>query len=82
MRGDIFLIIAIAIIIAAVFLILLVIRLALKLAWGILKFLFSLGLFAICPILFLLLGVLGLLGSAWWVILLAAILCGIGFGKS
>ena len=72
----------IAIVIIAVFLTLLILRLALRLAWGILKFLFSLGLFALCPVLFLLLGVLGLLGSGWWVILLIAVFCGVGFGKS
>ena len=72
----------IALTVFAVFLILLVIRLALKLAWGLLKIIFSIGLFALCPILFIVLGVLGLLGSGWWVILIIAALCGIGFGRS
>ena len=72
----------IALVVFSVFLILLVVRLALKLAWGLLKILFSLGLFALCPILFVVLGVLGVLGSAWWLIVIIAALCGIGFGKS
>ena len=71
-----------AIIILGIILALFVIRLALKLAWGLIKLLFSLGLFALCPVLFILLGVLGLLGSGWWVVVLIGLLCGIGFGKA
>ena len=68
-----------ALVLLGVFLVFLVIRLALKLAWGILKFFFSLGLFAVCPILFILMGVLGILGTGWWIILLIALFCGLGF---
>ncbi len=71
-----------AIIILGIILALFVIRLALKLAWGLIKLFFSLGLFALCPVLFILLGALGLLGSGWWVVVLIALLCGVGFGKA
>ena len=71
-----------ALILLGVFLVLMVIRLALKLAWSILKFIFGLGLFALCPVLFVLLGVLGILGTGWWIVLLIALFCGIGFTKA
>lgn len=63
-------------------LVFIVVRLALKLAWGIIKILFSIGLFAFCPVLFIVLGILGLLGSGWWIIVLIAIVCGVGFGRA
>ena len=72
----------IAAVILAVVLVIFLIRLALHLAWGLIKFLFGLGLFALCPVLFVVLGILGLLGSGWWIVALVAVLCGIGFGKS
>lgn len=71
-----------AVIILGIILTLIVIRVALKLAWGLVKLLFSLGLFALCPVLFILLVILGILGNGWWIVLLIAALCGIGFGKS
>lgn len=71
-----------ALILLGVFLVLMVIRLALKLAWSILKFICGLGLFALCPVLFILLGVLGILGTGWWIVVLIALFCGIGFKKA
>ena len=75
-------ILAVTITIITVLLVLFLIRLALKLAWGLIKFLFSLGLFALCPVLFIVLGILGLLGTGWWIIAIIAVISGIGFGKS
>ena len=75
-------ILAVTITIMTVLLVLFLIRLALKLAWGLIKFLFSLGLFALCPVLFIVLGILGLLGTGWWIIAIIAVISGIGFGKS
>ncbi len=75
-------ILAVTITIMTVLLVLFLIRLALKLAWGLIKFLFGLGLFALCPVLCIVLGILGLLGTGWWIIAIIAVISGIGFGKS
>ena len=69
-------------IILAVILVLVVIRVAIHLAWSLIKFLFGLGLFAVCPTLFIILGIMGVLGSGWWIIAAAALIFGIGFGKT
>ncbi len=51
----------------------------LRLAWGLVKILFGLGLFWFCPLLFILAVVLGLFPHTWLLILIIALICGRGF---
>ncbi len=51
----------------------------LRLAWGLAKILFGLGLFWFCPLLFVLAVVLGLFPHTWLLILIIALICGLGF---
>ena len=51
----------------------------LKLAWGLAKFLFGLGLFWLCPALFILLVFLGAFSHTWLFILILGLLFGHGF---
>ena len=52
-----------------------------RLAWGIVKFIFGIGLFFICPLLIILGIVFGLLLPILVPIAIIAILCGIGFSR-
>ena len=56
-----------------------ILRIGLKMAWGSAKFLFGLGLFWFCPLLFLLAVLLGGFSHSWLLIVLIGLLCGRGF---
>ncbi len=58
-----------------------ILRLGFHLAWGSAKFLFGLGLFWTCPLLFLLAVMFGWLGHMWLPILIIGLLCGRGFAR-
>lgn len=58
-----------------------ILRLGFHLAWGSAKFLFGLGLFWTCPLLFLLAAMFGWLGHMWLPILIIGLLCGRGFAR-
>ena len=58
-----------------------VIRFSIWMAWGALKLIFGLGLFWLCPLLFIVLGFLGVLGHGWIPIVLIALLLGRGFSR-
>ena len=58
-----------------------VVRFALRMTWGAVKFLFGLSLFFFCPLLFFAAAMLGLLGSAWLPILIVALICGSCFRR-
>ena len=53
-----------------------ILRVALRLAWGTAKFLFGLGLFFFCPLLFVIAVMLGWLGHMWIPILIVALIFG------
>ena len=53
-----------------------VISLAVRLAWGLTKFVFGLGLFFICPVLFLVAVLLGGFSTMWLPILVLGLLFG------
>ncbi len=59
-----------------------VISAAIRLAWGITKFLFGLGLFCFCPILFVVIILLGGFSHLWLPILIVGLLCGKGFSRA
>lgn len=69
------------IIIAVLFIMLFfaILKAAFKFAWGAAKFIFGLGLFFACPLLFVILAAMGLLGNMWILILIVALFCGGGF---
>ena len=56
-----------------------VIRIGLRLAWGTTKFVFGLGLFWFCPLLFVLAVVLGGFHNMWLPIVIIGLLMGRGF---
>lgn len=53
-----------------------------RLAWGLIKIMFGVGLFVACPILFIIAAALGLFGSLGIVILIIAVVCLIGMRKT
>ena len=70
--------------IMTVFMILLligIIRIGLRLAWGTAKFIFGLGLFWFCPLLFVIAAMFGLFSSLWLPILIIGLMFGRGFRK-
>lgn len=56
-----------------------IIRMAFRFAWSLTKFFFGLGLFFVCPLLFVTLMFFGILGNLWIPILIFAIILGGGF---
>ena len=58
-----------------------VVKMGLKLAWGTTKFIFGLGLFWFCPLLFVLIVFLGGFTSMWLPILIVGLLLGRGFRR-
>ena len=59
-----------------------VVRIGLSLAWGTMKFLFGLGLFWVCPLLFVLAVYFGAFSSMWLPIVIVGLLMGGGFRKA
>lgn len=53
-----------------------IVSLAVRLSWGILKFVFGLGLFWFCPLLFVLAVLFGLFSHMWLPILIVGLLLG------
>lgn len=58
-----------------------VLFIGLRLAWGLVKILFGLGLFWFCPLLFVLAVLLGGFPHIWLLILIIALICGCGFTR-
>ena len=58
-----------------------VVKAGLKLAWGTTKFIFGLGLFWLCPLLFALIVLLGGFTSMWLPIVIVGLLFGRGFRR-
>ncbi len=58
-----------------------VISIGIRLAWGVTKFVFGLGLFWLCPVLFVLVVLLGGFSHLWLPILIAGLLFGKGFRR-
>ena len=56
-----------------------VIRIGIRLAWGTAKFIFGLGLFWFCPLLFVLAVMFGLFESLWLPIVIIALIFGKGW---
>ena len=56
-----------------------VISIGIRLAWGVTKFVFGLGLFWLCPVLFVLIVLLGGFSHLWLPILIVGLLFGKGF---
>ena len=59
-----------------------VIKTGIRLAWGTTKFLFGLGLFWLCPLLFVLAVLLGAFGHLWLPIVIVGLLLGRGYRRS
>ena len=59
-----------------------IISLAVRMAWGVTKFVFGLGLFCVCPLLFILVILLGGFSSMWLPIVILGVLFGGGFRKA
>ena len=59
-----------------------VFRAGLRLAWGTTKFLFGLGLFWFCPLLFVLAVLLGWFGYMWLPIVILGLLFGRGYRRA
>ena len=59
-----------------------VIRLGLKLAWGAVKILFGLGLFAVCPMLLVALVFLGFYSCGWLILIALGWIFGRGFVRA
>lgn len=59
-----------------------VIRVGLRLAWGLTKFVFGLGLFCLCPLLFILVVFLGAFSHLWLPIIIIGLLLGQGFRRA
>ena len=59
-----------------------VISAGIRLAWGLTKFLFGLGLFWFCPVLFVLAVLFGWFSHVWLPILLIGLLFGRGFRRA
>lgn len=58
-----------------------VIKTGVRLAWGTTKFLFGLGLFWFCPLLFVVAVLFGAFSHLWLPILIVSLLCGGGFRR-
>ena len=58
-----------------------VVKAGLKLAWGTTKFVFGLGLFWLCPLLFVLIVLLGGFSHMWLPIVIVGLLFGSGFRR-
>ena len=58
-----------------------VVKAGLKLAWGTTKFMFGLGLFWLCPLLFILTVLLGGFAHMWLPIIIIGLLFGKGFQR-
>ena len=58
-----------------------IVKIGLKLAWGTTKFIFGLGLFWFCPLLFVLAVLLGGFSHMWLPILIVGLLFGSGFRR-
>ena len=56
-----------------------IISIGIRLAWGVTKFVFGLGLFWLCPVLFILVVLLGGFSHIWLPILIVGLLLGRGF---
>jgi hypothetical protein len=67
--------------ILAVMLFVSVIRFGLRLAWGTMKFVFGLGLFWLCPVLFIIAVLLGGFSHMWLPILIVGLLFGGGYRR-
>ena len=52
-----------------------------RLAWGLARFMFGLGLFWFCPLLFILAVLFGGFSHMWLLILIVGLLCGSGFAR-
>ena len=59
-----------------------VIRLGLKLAWGVVKILFGLGVFAVCPMLLIALVFFGFYSYGWLILIVLGWIFGRGFVKA
>ena len=59
-----------------------IISLAVRMARGVTKFVFGLGLFCVCPLLFILVVLLGGFSSMWLPIVILGVLFGGGFRKA
>ena len=59
-----------------------VVRAGLRLAWGTTKFLFGLGLFWVCPLLFVLAVFFGAFSHMWLPIVVVGLLLGRGYRRS
>ena len=59
-----------------------IVKTGLRLAWGTTKFIFGLGLFWACPLLFILVVLLGGFAHMWLPIVLAGLLFGRGFRRA
>ncbi len=59
-----------------------VIKAGIRLAWGTTKFLFGLGLFWLCPLLFVLAVLLGAFSHLWLPIVIVGLLLGRGYRRS
>ena len=59
-----------------------IIRVGFRLAWGVTKFLFGLGLFWICPLLFIVIVLIGGFSYMWIPIVIVGLLLGGGFFRS
>ena len=59
-----------------------VIKAGIRLAWGTTKFLFGLGLFWLCPLLFVLAVLLGVFSHLWLPIVIVGLLLGRGYRRS
>ena len=58
-----------------------VVKAGLKLAWGTTRFVFGLGLFWLCPLLFVLIVLLGGFSHMWLLIVIVGLLFGSGFRR-
>ena len=58
-----------------------IVGLAIRLSWGLVKFVFGLGLFWVCPLLFVLAVMFGLFSHLWLPILIVGLLFGGMFRK-
>ena len=58
-----------------------VISFGIRMAWGATKFIFGLGLFWVCPVLFVVIVLLGGFSHLWLPIIIFGLLCGRGFRR-
>lgn len=59
-----------------------IVKIGLRLAWGTAKFIFGLGLFWLCPLLFVLVVLLGGFSTLWLPILIVGLLFGGAFSRT